>query len=173
MLDINSYTFTASNLDQYGHVCGNFLFCKSYFRYIKELKSHKFGVTNIIDVCTYQDYLDVLKELILVKKAVIVCAYPIISILKLRPNGVSLLVLYHQILGHAVILPQNPGLLLYLLFFNGLLLNKIIKMIWVSKQPYIAANILLYRHVKKEQVLNALLWLKEKNSFYENLTINY
>ena len=95
MLGINSHTFTALNFDQYEHVRDNFLFCKSCFQHIKELKFLKFGATNIINICAYQDYLVVFKEFTLVEEAVIICAYPIIFILKLKSSGTSLSLSYH------------------------------------------------------------------------------
>lgn len=144
MLGINLHAFTILSLDQYGHVRSNCLFCKFCFQYIKELKSSKFGTTNIINVCACQDYSDILKELMLVEEVVIACIHLIILIPKLKLSSASLLVLYHQIHGHVVILPQNPGLLLDLLLSNALLLDKIIKVVWASKWPHTAANILLF-----------------------------
>ena len=173
MLGINSHAFTSLSLDQCGYVRGSFLFCKSCFRYIKDLKFPKFGATNIINVCACQDYPDVFKEITLVEEAVIARAHPIISILKLRPSGASLLASYQRIRGHAVILPQNPGPLLDMLLSNAFLLHEIIRVVWAGKRPYTAADILAFRRVRKEKVLNALLWLKENNPLYGNLTINY
>ena len=173
ILGLNSYAFTILSLDQYRHVCNNFLFCKSYFRYIKKLKSLKFSTINIINICICQDYPDVLKEFMLVKKAIIARAYLIISIFKLRPNNTSLLASYHQICGYAVILSQKPGLLLNLLSFNALLLHKIIRMVWASQRLHIIVDILFFGRVKKEKGLNTLLYLKKNILLYENLIINY
>lgn len=129
MLSINSHAFTTLSFDEYRYVCGNFLFYKSCFRHIKELKLSKFGTTNIINVCVYQDYQNVLQKFKLVKKTVISCIRPIISIHNLRLSDPSLMSSYHQIHDHTVILLQNPDLLINLLLFNTFLLYKIIRVV--------------------------------------------
>lgn len=54
------------------------------------------------------------------EKAVIARAHPIISIIKLRPNGASVSASYSQIRGYVVVFPQQPGQLLNLLLSNKL-----------------------------------------------------
>lgn len=101
----NSSAFTILSFNSCDYNNGNFRFYQSGFHYIKELNVSKFGAINVINVCPYQDYLDVLKDLILVKKVVITCAYPIISIIKLRSSDRSFMTSYHQTRSHIVVLP--------------------------------------------------------------------
>lgn len=157
IFDINSHAFTALSFDQYGYFCGNFLFCKSCFHHIKELKSLKFDATNIINISIYQIYPNVPKKLMLIEEAVIAYAHPIISIFNLKPSGTSLLASYYQRYSHTVILPPSPAFWLDLLPSNAFRLYKFNRVVWAIKKPHTTADILLLEHVKKEKVLNALL----------------
>lgn len=151
------FAFIYSSLDCCGQDNTNLLFCKPCLCRTKELKPPKFGATNIVNVCTCQDYPGFLKDLTLVEEAVIACAHPVISIIKLRPSSTSLSASYHRICGHAVVLPQNPGPLLDLLPSNTLQLHDIIRVVWAGKRPHTLADIRSFGRIRKARVLSALL----------------
>lgn len=54
---------------------------------------------------TNHSYPEVLKDIILVEKAVIACAHSIISIIKLKPSSASISAFYSKICRHVMILP--------------------------------------------------------------------
>lgn len=80
-----------------GHTDDSFHLCKSYYSMIFKNKIPKFGSTNCINISPCQKYPDILNDLTPVKEAFIACAYPVISIIKLRPSGSGFSVLYHRI----------------------------------------------------------------------------
>lgn len=164
---------TIISLDSYSHDNTNFRFCRSCFHYILRLNIFNFGATNIVNICFCQYYPNILKNLTIVEEVVITCTYPVILILKLRLSGLSLLALYQQIHGHAMVLPQNPGPLLDLLLSSIFQLYEIIRVVWTRKQPHTIANICLFGRVRKIKILNVLLWLKENNILYKDIIINY
>lgn len=82
------------NLDSYGHNNSKFRFYRFYFHNIQELNVPKFDIINVVNVCPYQDYPNILKNFIIVEKAVIAYVYPVISIFKLKPSGLSFSTLY-------------------------------------------------------------------------------
>lgn len=125
----NLFLFTIICLDNCDYNNNNFWFCKFCFHYIHELNILKFGITNIGNICLCQDYLNVFQDFTIIKKAVIIYTYLVISIFKLRPNDSNFLASYQQTRSHAMVLPQNSGFLLNLLFFSTFQLHKIIKVV--------------------------------------------
>lgn len=109
----------------------------------------------------------------MVEKAVIACAHPIISILKLRPTGTSFSVSYQQVQGHAVVLPQNPGLLLTFRSFFSLMLHDVIQVVWAGKRSHTKADIRFFGQVRKIRILEALIWLRRNNPLYRDIDINH
>ena len=71
---------------------------------IIEKKISKFRSANCINVSGCQKYPDILINLTLVKKAFIACAYPVMSIIKLKLSGSGFFTLYYWIQGHIVVL---------------------------------------------------------------------
>ncbi len=70
----------------------------------------------------YQDNPSTLEVLTLVEEMLTAQYYPIISILKLWPNGALLLVVYQHIRSHTVVFPQSPGPL------STILLSPVVKL---------------------------------------------
>ena len=97
--------------NQYLDCCGKrnsaYNMCNSCSGLVVRGKVPKFGSINGINMFACQNYPVELNDLTLVEEAVIARAHPIISILKLRPQGSGSAASYHRIRGHAVVLPQN------------------------------------------------------------------
>lgn len=168
-----SHILVASDLDHCGKREHYFNFCMTCYRQIIESKPPKFGSTSQINVCTCQNYPDALNDLTLVEEAVIARAHPVISILKLRPAGASLSASYQRIRGHAVVLPQNPGPLLTLLPSSSLELHDVIRVVWAGKRPHTEGDIRPFGRIRKNKILEALIWLRENNPLYGDIDINH
>ena len=82
---------------------------------LQHQKLPKYGSCNNLPWVNCQLYPVVFFCLSMAEEVVIACAHPIISILKLRPNGSLNLAAYHAINRHVILLPQNPSSLLTLL----------------------------------------------------------
>ena len=83
------------------------------------VQAPKYGWYNQVNVMPCDLFLIELTRLTLVEETLIAWAHFVISILKLRPaSGSKPTAIYQQISGHAVVLPQNPGLLLYILLLS-------------------------------------------------------
>ncbi len=117
---ISSNTFSEKGLDTCGQNSDHFYFCQSCVNDIQKSKPLQFGCINGINTYTCHSYPESLKDLTLVEEAVIARAYPIISIIKLRPSGASVSASYSRIRGHTVVFPQQPGPLLNLLPSNDI-----------------------------------------------------
>ncbi len=130
---ISSNVFSEEGLDTCGQNGDHFYFCQSCVNDIQKSKPPQFGCINSINTYTCYSYLESLKDLILVKKAVIARAHPIISIIKLRPSVVSVSASYSRIRSYAVVLPQQPGPLLNLLPSNDIQLHDIIRVVSLRK----------------------------------------
>ena len=78
-----------------------------------------------------QNYPLALENLSIVEDAVIAKAHPVVTILKLRPNNRFNPVSYRGIRGHAVILSQNPELLLTLVPSDLATIEDIVRIIWL------------------------------------------
>lgn len=76
----------------------------TYSLQIFNSKPRKFCFINFVYVFLYQRYWNALKDLTLVEEAVIVYAYPIISILKLKPIENNPCASYQRVYGHIVLL---------------------------------------------------------------------
>lgn len=143
------------------------------YRQIIESKPLKFGSISQINVCTCQNYPDAFNDLTLLDEAANAYAHPVISILTLRPAEASFSVSYQRVRGYAVVLPQNPGLLLNLLPSPSLELHDIIQVVWIRKKPHTEGVICPFRHVRKNKILKALIWLRENNPFYGDINLNH
>lgn len=170
---LHSSSLIEMSLDICGIQDDNFNFCMKYYRQIVEFKPPKFGSINSVNVYACQNYPNVLGDFTLVEEGVIARAHPVISILKLRPSGTSFSASYQRIRGHAVVLPQNPGPLLTLLPSPTLQLHDVIRVVWASKRPHTVADIRLFGRIRKRKILDALTWLKENNTLYQDISINH
>lgn len=86
-----------NGLDYYEYTDNSSYFCNLCYSMIVEKKILKFGSANCINILPCQKYPDILSDLTLVKEAFIVCAQPILSIIKLRPSKTGLTALYYWI----------------------------------------------------------------------------
>lgn len=103
----------------------------------------------------------------------IILAYLVVLILKLKPFGASLAAFYQRIYDHVVVLPQNPRPLLHMLLSSPFILYDIVQIVWVSERPHTNADIGSFAKVRKEKVLMVLHWLKQENLLYEHIVINF
>ena len=150
-----------------------FYFCKACFGMILQSKIPKFGSVNAVSMSACQSYPMILKDLTSVEEAVFARAHPVISIMKLRPSGASRFISYQRIRGHAVVLPQNPGPLLDILPSSSLVLHDVIRIVWASKRPHTVEDIRPFARIRRDKVLQALLWLKDQKPLYKNIVINH
>ncbi len=132
---ISSNAFSEEGLDTCGQNGNHLYFCQSCVNDIQKSKPPQFGCINGVNTYTCHSYPESLKDLTLVEEAVIARAHPIISIIMLRPSGASVSASYSRIRGHAVVLPQQPGLFLNLLPSNDIQLHDIIRVVWLGKRP--------------------------------------
>lgn len=89
--------------------------CYDYWTAINGGREPKFSISNKILQRCCQCYLALLESFIFVKKAVITIEYPVIIILKLRPNNSFNLGSYRRVCRHSILLSQNLGTLLTLM----------------------------------------------------------
>lgn len=92
---IKTAVIVKDNLNYYKYTDNSSYFYKSCYSIIFETKIPKFGSTNYINVSSYQKYSNVFSNLTFVKKVFITCAYPVMSIIQLRPNSFGISVLYN------------------------------------------------------------------------------
>ena len=83
------------DFDCCGRTDNGFHFCKSCYNIIIKEKILKFGSANCINVLACQKYPKVLSDLTPVKEAFIVCAHPVILIIKLRSSSSGFSFSYH------------------------------------------------------------------------------
>ena len=115
-----------------------------------------------------------LEGLTLVEKALIARAHPVISILKLRPaSGSKPTATYQRIRDHAVVLSQNPGLLLNILPSSTFQPHQVIKIMWASDTPHTTSQLQHHLQMRREKVQVALEWLHQHNSLYKDVVIDY
>lgn len=76
-----------------------------------------------------QFYLSPLLDLTIAEKTVIAKAHPVLKIFKLKPNGKNNPLAYSRIQSHAVVLPQNPRLLLELLSSSSVVIEDNIRIV--------------------------------------------
>lgn len=70
---------------------------------IQKSKTHQFGYLNSINTYNCYNYLQIFQDFILMKKTIITCIYPIISILKLRLSG-NISIFYLKIHSYIIVL---------------------------------------------------------------------
>lgn len=80
----------------------------------------------------------------------IACVYPVISILKLCPaGGDSPLATYQGIRGDAIVLPQNPSLLVNILQSLTFQVQDITRVVWARDKPYSVEHLQPFLAVRK------------------------
>lgn len=114
---------------------------------IVEKQVPKFGSSNSINILPCQKYLDVISDLTTVRKVFITRAYPVMSIIKLRPSGTGSFASYHLIRGHTVVLASNSGPLLTILPSSNLVAHGVICIACASKHPHTTSDICLFANV--------------------------
>ena len=92
-----------------------FIFCYNCWTYISGGKKPKFNISNKMAQFCCQYYPTLLEDLTSAEEAVIARIYPVVTILKLKPNNSFNPGTYKGVYGYSVILPQNPGSLLTIL----------------------------------------------------------
>ncbi len=170
---IISNAFSEEGLDTYWQNGNHFYFCPSCVNDIQKSKPPHFGCINGVNTYTCHSYTKLLKDLTLVEEAVIAWAHPIISIIQLRPSGGNIFVSYSRVRGHAMVLPQQPGLLFNLLPSNDIQFHDIIRVVWLGKRPANDNDLRYFGRIRKAKVLEELLWLKDNNALYKNIVINF
>lgn len=68
------------------------------------------------------------------EEAVIACAHPVISILKLRPKDSFKSTVYYRIKEHTVLFSQNPSSVLTLLLSLKLAVYNLIYVVWYREK---------------------------------------
>ena len=169
---IEAGVIVEDDLDYCEYTNNGFQFCKSCYDMIIKKKIPKFKSANCINVSPCQKYSDILSDLTPVKEVFIACAYPIMSIIKLRASVYGSFALYYRIWGHTVVLSQNSGPLLTILPSSNLVPHDIICIAWASKQPHTPSNIHFFVRVRIIRVLETLHWWKANNLLYTNIVIN-
>lgn len=86
-------------------------------------------------------------DLTLVEEVFIDLAQPFMSITKLRPGSSNSSAWYYLIWGHIMVLPQNLGPWLIILFISILAPHDVIRIAWASKQLHIPSDIFFFAHV--------------------------
>ncbi len=72
-----------------------------------------------------------------------------------------------------MVFPQQLGLLLNLLPSNNIQLYNIIKIVWLGKRPSNNNDLRYFGRIRKAKVLEVLLWLKDNNTLYKDIVINF
>ena len=146
----------------------NYLFCRACFTAISRRRPPKFSALNAVNVSFCQSYPAALQGLTLTEECLVARGHPIASIVKLRPHGTS----YHRVLGHVIVLPQEPGALLDILPSAEINLPEKIKVIWFGDGDPTAEDLKPCLEVRKAVVLRALQWLRLYNVLYRHIFIN-
>ena len=97
----------------------------------------KFEILNNLLYADCHSYSLALADLSMAKKATIVCAHPVIFILKIRPSKTFNLVAYSGIKGYTVLFLQNLSFLLILFPFPTLALYDVIRIVWARRRRFI------------------------------------
>lgn len=97
ILAIKDAIIVDDDLDYCRRTGNNFHFCNTYYSMIVEKQILKFGFANCINILLCQEYPDVLSDLTFIKEAFIAFAYPIMSIINLKPSRTSSTAFYHWI----------------------------------------------------------------------------
>ncbi len=120
-----------------------------------------------------QHYLSMLEGLTSAEEAVIAQAYPVITILKLRPNNTFNPGSYRGIRGHSVLLPPNPGPLLDLLPSKTTPVDEVVRVVWGGKSSPRPKQFSAFVSIRKHRIIGALRWLIANNPLYKNIGINH
>ncbi len=118
MAAFETHIFHYCNLDVCGCCSGSLNFCHNCWTCISGDRKPKFGISNKMPKLCCQYYSVLLEDLKSAEKAVIVRAYLVVTIMKLKPNDSFNPGTYRGVRRHFVLLPQNPGLLLTLLLLE-------------------------------------------------------
>ncbi len=144
-------------LNYCGREIDEYRFCYLCFHILKQKKVLKFSSINNINVVMCQDYPPALEVLTLVEEILIARCYPVISILKLRPNGVLLSVAYQHICSHSVVFLQSPGSLSTILPSPVIKPHEHIEVVWFGTSKPDTSWIKSFVFVRRVVVLHALL----------------
>ncbi len=101
---ITSGLLTLSHVNSCAISDDNICLCLTCSRSLLLGNRPKFGILNGLLCVDCQSYPLALADLSMTEEAAIARAYPVVSILKLRPSGAFNLVVYSRIKGHAVLL---------------------------------------------------------------------
>jgi hypothetical protein len=148
-------------------------FCAPCFKALHKGKIPKFSALNGVNVTMCQNYPPELEDLTLTEEYAIARSHPIGTILKLKPNGFRNPAAYNAIRGHIVTLPQNPGPLLDILPSPVLKFHEHIKIVWSGKSDPTEEDLKYFVQIRKDKVIQALLWLCEHNPLYASVRINH
>ncbi len=113
-----------------GREIDEYWFCYLYFNILKQKKVPKFFSVNKINVVMCQDYPPTLEAFTLVEEILIAQCHPVMSILKLRPNGALSLITYQRVRGHAIVFSQSPGSISTILPLPIIKIHEYIWVIW-------------------------------------------
>jgi len=160
-------------LDKCSIVDGSYQFCKTCFNDLNRGRIPKFSALNAVNVNMCQHYPPELEDLTLMEEYVIARSHPIGTILKLKPNRVRNPTAYNGIRGHIITIPQDPGPLLNILPSPDLQFHDHIRVIWTGKTEPTADDLKPFVQVRKNKVIQALLWLCEHNPLYKSVRINH
>ena len=128
-----TYILHCCDLNVCGYYSGSFNFCHDCWTCVNGGRKPKFGISNKMSQLYCQYYPALLKDLTSVEEAVIAKVYPVVTILKLRPNNSFNPETYRGLCRHFVLLPQNLGLLLILLPLEMTSVDNVMQVIWVDK----------------------------------------
>lgn len=112
MLELLTISYINSCIISDSNIC----LCLTYNRSFFLGNRPKFGIFHSLFCTDCQSYPLALADLSMAKEAAIACTHPFVLILKLRTSGAFNPAVYSYIKDHVVLLPQNPALLLTLLF---------------------------------------------------------
>ena len=160
-------------LDHCGQEIDEYRFCLPCHYSMKQKKVPKFSSLNKVNVVMCQNYPPVLETLTLVEEMLIARCHPVMSILKLRPNGASSSVAYQRVRGHAVVFPQSPGPLSTILPSAVVKLHEHIRVVWFGTSKPDNSQLKSFVSVRRIVVLHALLWLGVNNILYKDVVINH
>jgi len=159
-------------LDSCALVGSDYLFCWPCFDAISKWRPPKYSALNAVNVSLCQHYPCALQDLTLTEECLIARSHPIVSVLKLRPNGTVNPLAYNRLRGHVIVLPQDPGPLLDILPSAELKLYEKINVVWFGDRPPTAADLKPYLEVRKLVVYRALQWLRLYNKLYSQIVVN-
>lgn len=121
------------DLDYWGHLSELFDFYYECWDYVKKGKLPRFDICNKMPQLYYQHYLLPLDSFTIAEETVIANTYPVVKILKLRPNNKFNLRLNRDVWGHFALLQQNPSLLFNLLPLEITFIDHVIQVVLTDK----------------------------------------